>query len=445
MFITKRSLPRRTFLRGLSATVALPLLDAMVPAFTATVRTAANPVRRFAGVYVPHGWIIEAFTPQQSGVGFDFTPILKPLEPFRDWLVIATGLNGPDTVDAGGHALAPASWLTGATAKKTQGADIRAGVSVDQVIARQIGQETIYPSLELATEDFSETVGACEIGFSCAYMNTISWSSPTTPVPMELNPRIVFERLFGGAGSPEQRLIVRQRNASILDDIRGEAQRLQRGLGAQDQTRVSEYLDNIRAIERRIQRAEQASSQKVSTPAAPSGIPDSFAEHVALQFDLIAVAFQADITRVASFMNGRDVTYHNYPELGFTDGHHPLSHHGNNAEKKRKFAAVNTYEMSMFANFLDKLRSTPDGDGSLLDHSVVLYGSGMSLGNEHSHTGLPAIVAGGGGGVIKGGRHLGHQVSAANGTPHANVLLTLAQKFGCELDAFGQSNGTMDL
>ncbi len=445
MFITKISLPRRTFLRGAGAAIALPLLDAMVPAFTAVAKTAANPVQRFAGIYVPHGCIMDRFTPVQGGTGFEFTPILKPLEPLRDSLVVVTGVNGPASLDGGGHALAPASWLTGSTARKTQGADIRAGVSLDQVLAAQIGQDTVFPSLELATEDFSDSVGSCEIGFSCAYMNTISWSSPTTPVPMELNPRVVFERLFGGTGTPEQRIVQMRRNTSILDDIKGEAQRLHRGLGAQDQTRLAEYLENIRAIERRIQRAEQQASQKTEVPAAPSGVPGSFAEHIALQFDLLAMAFQADLTRVASFMNGRDVTYHNYPELGFSDGHHPLSHHGNVPEKIARFAKVNAYEISMFATFLDTLKSTPDGDGSLLDHAVVLYGSGMSHGNQHSHTGLPVLVAGGGAGRIKGNRHLTHPVSTADGIPNGNVLLSIAQTFGCELDRFGQSTGTIAL
>ena len=442
MFITKMSMPRRTFLRGMGATLALPLLDAMVPAFGVK---AAAPVRRFAGIYVPHGCIMEQFTPQSAGTDFEFTQILKPLEPFRQSLVVVTGVNGPASVDGGGHALAPASWLTGTTAKKTQGADIHAGVSIDQLIARHIGQDTVFPSLEVATEDFSGSVGSCEIGFSCAYMNTISWSSPTTPLPMELNPRVVFERLFGGTGTPEQRLLHMKRNASILDAVRQEAQQLQHDLGPQDRTRLGEYLENIREIERRIQKAEQQAHQKVDAPSAPTGIPASFAEHVALHFELLAVAFQTDLTRVASFMMGRDVSFHNYPELGFSDGHHPLSHHGNASDKIAKFASVNTYEMSLFGKFLEKLSATPDGDGSLLDHAVVLYGSGMSVGNLHSHTGLPVIVAGGGSSQIKGGRHLKNPVVAGTGIPNGNVLLTLGQRFGLELEQFGQSNGTIDL
>jgi hypothetical protein len=413
----------------------------MVPTLTA----AASPVRRFAGIYVPHGMIMTEFTPETAGAGFEFKPILKPLEPFRDQLVVVTGVNGPASVDGGGHALAPACWLTGSTAKKTQGADIHAGLSVDQAIARQIGQDTVFPSLELACEDFSDTVGSCEVGFSCSYMNTISWSSPTTPVPMELNPRAVFERLFGGTGTVEQRLKQMRRNTSILDDIRGQAQRLQARLGTQDRTRVSDFLENIRAIEKRIQRAEQQAAQRTDVPAAPSGIPDSYAEHVSLQLDLLAIAFQADLTRVGSFMLGRDVSFHSYPELGFSDGHHTVSHHANNPTQMHKQAVVNTYEFSLIAKFLEKLRSSSDGDGTLLDHSVILYGSGMSHGNLHSHTGLPVVVVGGGAGQIRGNRHLMHPVSPADGIPNGNVLLSIAHKFGCEVDAFGQSTGTIDL
>ena len=441
MFITKMSLPRRTFLRGLGVTMALPFLEAMVPA----LRAAASPVRRFAGIYVPHGMIMDQITPVQAGAGFELKPILKPLEAFRDQLVVVTGVNGPASLDGGGHALAPACWLTGATAKKTQGADVRAATSVDQIIASQIGKDTVFSSLELACEDFSDTVGSCEVGFSCSYMNTLSWSSPTTPVPMELNPRVVFERLFGGTGTTDERIRHMRRNASILDDIRGQAQRLQGRLGAQDRTRVSDFLENIRAIEQRIQRAERQARQKVDEPVAPSGIPDSYAEHVALQLDLLAIAFQADLTRVGSFMLGRDVSFHSYPELGFSDGHHTVSHHANNPTQMNKQAIINAYEFSMIAKFLGKLRSSPDGDGTLLDNSIVLYGSGMSHGNLHSHTGLPVVIVGGGAGRIKGNRHLMHPVSPADGIPNGNVLLSIAHKFGCEVDAIGQSNGTIDL
>jgi hypothetical protein len=445
MFITKRSLHRRTFLRGMGATVALPLLDAMVPAFTASAQTPAAPVRRFAGLYLPHGMIMPKFTPAASGSGFEFPLILKSLEPYRESLVIVTGANGPLNLDNGGHAYAPSSWLTGATAKKTQGSDIYLGASIDQVIAKQIGHETVFPSLEFATEDFTSYVGACETGFSCTYMNTISWESPTTPLPMEINPRVVFERLFGAPGTPEQRSARIRRNRSILDAVTEKATELQRGLVAEDRSRLSAYLDNIREIERRIQKAEQQSARDVAV-LAPTGIPARRVDHAALLFDLLAVAWQADLTRVASFMMGRDVTYQSYPEIGVTEGHHPLSHHGNNPEKMERFAAINTYETQFFARFLERLRSTPDGDGSLLDHSIILFGSGMSGGNSHDTNGLPIVVAGGGAGRIRGDRHLHHPVGPPPiGFPLGNVLLTLGQKMGVEIEQHGQSTGTIDL
>jgi hypothetical protein len=359
--------------------------------------------------------------------------------------VIVSGVNGPMNLDNGGHAYAPSSWLTGATAKKTQGADIHLGVSLDQVLAREIGQETLLPSLELATEDFTSYVGACETGFSCAYMNTLAWSSTTTPLPMEINPRAVFERLFGMPGTTAQRIERLRRNQSVLDAVRAKAEKLKMGLGSQDRSRLNDYLENLREIERRIAKAEAQARSAVEVPDAPVGVPAQRAEHVALMFDLLAIAWQADLTRVASFMMGRDVTYQSYPEIGITEGHHPLSHHGNNPEKMARFGAINTYETQFFAKFLAKLQSTPDGDGTLLDHSVVMFGSGMSGGNTHSTTGLPIVVAGGGAGRIKTGRHLQHPVSAADGIPLGNVLLTIGNRMGMAMDRFGQSNGTIDL
>jgi hypothetical protein len=443
MIITGKSVPRRTFLRGLGVAVALPWLDAMVPAFA--VRAQAAPIRRFAGLYLPHGMIMANFTPQAEGAGFELPPIITSLEPYRDQLVVVTGANGPRNLDNGGHAYAPSSWLTGATAKKTQGSDIHLGVSLDQVLARELGQATLLPSLELATEDFTSYVGACETGFSCAYMNTLSWSSPTTPLPMEINPRVVFERLFGAPGTSAQRLERLRRNRSVLDAVRDKAARLRIGLGAQDQSRLDDYLENLREIERRIEKAEEQAGAASEVPDAPPGVPAQRAEHVALLFDLLTIAWQADLTRVASFMMGRDVTYQSYPEIGITEGHHPLSHHGNNPEKMARFAAINTYETQFFARFLDRLRSTRDGDGTLLDHSVVFFGSGMSGGNTHSTTGLPIVIAGGGAGRIRGGRHLRHPVSPSDGIPLANVLLTLGQKMGLEMEQHGQSTGTIDL
>ena len=445
MFITKRSVPRRTFLRGVGAAVALPWLEAMVPALTARAQTVATPVRRFAGLYLPHGMIMANFTPPTDGALSELPPIIKSLEPYRDSLVVVTGANGPMNLDNGGHAYAPSSWLTGATAKKTQGSDIHLGVSIDQVIARQLGQDTPLPSLELATEDFTSYVGACETGFSCSYMNTLSWSSATTPLPMEINPRVVFERLFGGPGTGEQRSERLRRNQSVLDAVRAKAERLRIGLGSQDRSRLDDYLANLREIERRIDKAESQAGSAVEVPDAPSGIPAKRADHVALLFDLLAIAWQADLTRVASFMMGRDVTYQSYPEIGITEGHHPLSHHGNNPEKMARFGAINTYETQFFAKFLEKLRSTPDGEGSLLDHSIILFGSGMSGGNTHSTTGLPIVIAGGGAGRIRGGRHLRHPVSPSDGIPLGNVLLTIGHRMGAVLERHGQSTGTIDL
>ena len=443
MIITRQSLPRRTFLRGVGVAVALPWLEAMVPAFA--VRAQAAPIRRFAGLYLPHGMIMASFTPQTDGTGFELPSILKSLEPYRDQLVIVTGANGPMNLDNGGHAYAPSSWLTGATAKKTQGSDIRLGVSLDQVLAREIGQDTLLPSLELATEDFTSYVGACETGFSCSYMNTLSWSSPTTPLPMEINPRVVFERLFGAPGTSAQRLERLRRNQSVLDAVRTKAVRLRIGLGFQDQSRLDDYLENLREIERRIEKAEVQARSTAEVPDAPPGVPAQRAEHVALLFDLLAIAWQADLTRVASFMMGRDVTYQSYPEIGVTEGHHPLSHHGNNPEKMARFGRINTYETTFFAKFLERLHSVRDGAGSLLDNSLVFFGSGMSGGNTHSTTGLPIVIAGGGAGRVRGGRHLRYPVSASEGIPLGNVLLTIGQRMGVEMDGHGQSTGTIDL
>ena len=443
MLITRQSLPRRTFLRGVGVAVALPWLAAMVPAFAVRAQTA--PVRRFAGLYLPHGMIMGNFTPPTDGAGFELPSIVKSLEPYRDRLVIVTGANGPMNLDNGGHAYAPSSWLTGATAKKTQGSDIHLGVSLDQVLAREIGQDTLLPSLELATEDFTSYVGACETGFSCSYMNTLSWSSPTTPLPMEINPRAVFERLFGAPGTISQRLERLRRNQSVLDAVRTKAVRLRIGLGVQDRSRLDDYLENLREIERRIEKAEAQARSTAEVPDAPPGVPTQRAEHVALLFDLLAIAWQADLTRVASFMMGRDVTYQSYPEIGITEGHHPLSHHGNNPEKMARFGAINTYETQFFAKFLERLSSIRDGEASLLDNSIVFFGSGMSGGNTHSTTGLPIVIAGGGAGRVRGGRHLRYPVSPSQGIPLGNILLTIGQRMGVEMDRHGQSTGTIDL
>jgi hypothetical protein len=446
MFITKKALPRRTFLRGVGVTVALPLLEAMVPALTASAQTPARPVRRFGAIYVPHGKLLSQWVPQTVGAGFDFSPIMKPLEPFRDRLVVVSGLTAGPTVQNGGHAVAPASYLTGnIQPKQTEGTDIYNAVTVDQVIAKAIGQETAFPSLEVATEDFSTSIGACDTGYACTYMNTISWAGPAAPLPMETNPRAVFERMFGGAGTAEQRLARLQENRSILDSVTGTVRSLQTGLGARDRARLNEYLTNVREIERRIQNAERQADTHPITLDAPVGPPEAYDEHVGVLFDLLAAAFQADVTRVFTFMMMRDVSSRSFPHIGVSDPHHALSHEangrGNDPVKPVRFAAVNTHHVSLFAKFVEKLRSTPDGEGSLLDHSMVLYGSAMGNANDHTHHPLPiAILGGGSGQITKGGHHL-----ARPDVPLANLMLAFAQKTGVETERFGQSTGALEI
>jgi hypothetical protein len=441
MFITQLSLPRRTFLRGMGAAVALPMLEAMLPAFKAS---AAEPVRRFGAVYVPHGKLMAHWTPQTPGADFEMTTILKPLEPYRNQLTVISGLSGPPIVANGGHAVAPSGYLSGHSPKQTEGEDIFAATTIDQVIAKQIGQETPLPSLEVATEDFSTSLGACDTGYSCVYMNTISWASPTRPLPMETNPRRVFEHLFGKPGTPEQRRARLAENRSILDSVAESAGTLKKSLGARDQAKLSDYMESVREIERRIERAEKAAASDVALPETPVGPPEMYPEHVAMLFDLIAVAFQADITRVFTFMMARDVSSRAFPQIGVPDPHHALSHEsnrGNDPIKIEKFTKVNTYMVQMFAAFLQKLRATEDGQGSLLDHSVLLYGSGMSNGNLHSHAPLPIAVVGGGAGRLKGNRHIVNP----DLTPIENLHVSLAQKAGAEIETFGRSTKPIDL
>ena len=444
MFITKTFLPRRTFLRGMGVTLALPMLDAMVPALGA--QRAAGPARRFGAMYIPHGVLLSQWVPQSSGAGFEFTPILKPLEPYRDRLTLVTGLTAGPTVQNGGHAVAPASYLTGnVQPKQTEGSDVVGSATIDQVIAKAIGQDTPFPSLEIATEDFSTSIGACDTGYSCIYMNTIAWAGPTSPLPMETNPRVVFERMFGGAGTAEQRLARLQENRSILDGVMQTVGSFQRGLGARDRTMLSDYLENVREIERRISRAEDQANRHPVEAAAPVGPPEAFDEHVALHFDLMATAFQADVTRVFTFMMMRDVTGRSFPHIGVSDPHHALSHEangrGNDPTKPVNFAKVNTHFVSMFAKFVEKLRQTPDDEGSLLDNSMLLFGSGMGNANDHTHHPLPTVVLGGGGGRMKA---LGQHKSQPGGSM-ADLLLALAQKAGAPLERFGASERAMDI
>jgi hypothetical protein len=440
MFITKMSLPRRTFLRGMGASVALPLLEAMVPAFTAAAKTAANPPIRFGAVFIPNGAIMEQWNPATADSGFQFSPILKPLEPFRHSLVVVSNLTraNPGVVE-GDHAISASGWLTGVYPKRTEAEDIYAGTSIDQIVARQIGQDTPFPSLELATADFTGYVGACTSGFSCAYTNTISWGSAASPLPMEINPRVVFERMFGRPGTPAERNARMRRNLSILDLISQETGQLQRALGSRDRLRLDEYLDNVREIERRIQRTETHNATEVSSVALPIGIPEGFEEHLALMYELMTVAYQADLTRVISFMSDRELSQRTYPQIGVTEQHHTVSHHGNVAENIAKVARINSYHVELFTKFLERMRSTPDGDGSLLDHSLILYGGGMGNPNQHASDPLPLVLVGGA--VGKGDRH----IRLPPRTPVGNMWVAVANRFGSPIDKVGDSTGHVDL
>ena len=439
MFISKLSLSRRTFLRGAGAAVALPLLDAMVPALTPLAKAAAAPRTRFGAIYIPNGAIVDEFFPKSSGTNWEFTPILKPLEPFKNHLVIVKNLtrSHPGS-QVGDHAVSVGGYLTGVWPKRTEAEDVYANTTIDQVVAKQIGQDTPLPSLEVATEDFTGYVGACSPGFSCAYLNTISWSSPTTPLPMEINPRTVFERLFGQAGTAASRATHSRQQKSILDSITAEASDLRRSLGVRDRTRVNEYLDNLREIERRIQQAEAHGASNVSI-GAPIGVPDSWEEHVGLLYDLVAAAWQADVTRVFTLMLARELSQRTYANLGVTEQHHTVSHHGNDPDKIAKNVKINTYHMQLFAKFLDKLRTTEDGDGTLLDHSVVISGGGMGNPNGHLTDPLPVVCVGGGMG--KGYRH----VELPTRTPVGDLWLAVAHKFGDRMKQFGDGDAPIEL
>ena len=440
MFVTKKHLPRRTFLRGMGVTMALPLLDAMIPARTLLAQTAALPKTRLGFVYVPHGAIMDKWMPASEGAGFEFTPILKPLEPFRDYVNVVSGLGHRAADTTAVHSLSPTTWLSGVRPKATQGVDAYAGVTADQIAAQAIGQETALPSMEIATEDHSGLIGSCDRDYGCIYMNTLSWRTPTTPLPMEINPRKVFERMFGQGGSATQRLARIQEDRSILDAITREASNLQLQLGAGDRQTMTQYLENVREIERRIQRAEQSQGdQELELPSRPAGVPFDFEEHVKLMYELMALSYQADITRVITFMVSREVSNRTYTQIGVTDGHHAISHHQNRAEKMEKNVRIQTFNVNQFRGFIEKMKQTPDGDGSLLDHSVILYGSNMSNSNAHDHFPLPNLVVGGANGRMKGGRHLRYP----DHTPMTNLLMTMLDKVGVKQEALGDSTGTL--
>jgi len=443
MFISKKHLQRRTFLKGAGVSLALPLLDSMVPAQTPLDKTAAKITRRMGFVYVPHGMVMAQFTPVREGANFKLTRILQPLEPFKENIVVVTGLHHKSAYSAGeggdDHGRSPSTWLTGVHPKMTEGEDVRAGTTIDQMAAERISQDTIFPSLEVATEDTTGLVGACAVGYSCTYINTISWRNPTTPNPMEINPRVLFDRLVGEGRDANERMARMQQDRSILDRVTNKVNRLKGALGPGDQLRFDEYLENIREIERRIQLAEKQNNSRVGLPDSPAGIPDSWDEHVKLLFDLQALAFQADMTRVSTFMMARELSSRSYPWIGVPDPHHATSHHQNDPEKLEKNAKIQTYHLSLFGYFLNKLKNTQDGQGNLLDHSLLLYGSCMSNSNVHDHGPLPVVVAGGAGGNLRGWRHLKYP----DQTPMSNLLLSLLEKAEVRVDSVGDSTGRL--
>src|SRR5437773_94483 len=439
MIITKKALPRRTFLRGVGATLALPLLDAMVPSMTALAATPANPVRRLGFVYIPMGANISQWTPPGAGSLGELSPILRSLTPFVDQLTVLTNLELKNAYP-GTHATSNAAFLSAATAKWTESSDYYLGTTVDQVAAKHIGRDTRLPSLELAM-DLLTTVGQCDNGYACVYQNNISWSSPTTPLPAEAHPRVVFERLFGEGGSVADRSAELRKNSSLLDWVREDISRLQKKLGPGDRSKVTEYLDTVREVERRIQKAEAGDADSpLPDLDRPVGVPAAYADHARLMFDLQVLALQADVTRVITFQLARETSTRTYNEIGVSDPHHPLTHHGNNPDKIARMAKINAFHVSLFAYFLEKLKSTPEGNGSLLDHGLYAYGSGMGDPNVHSHRDLPILVAGGGSGGVKGARHIKY----AEPTPLANLHLTLLDRAGVRLDAFADSTGKVE-
>jgi Protein of unknown function (DUF1552) len=441
MIITKKSLARRTFLRGLGTTIALPLLDSMLPAAS----IATKPAVRLAFVYHPVGMIMNRWTPAAEGAAFEFTPTMKALEPFRERMVVLTGLaqvNGRALGDgAGDHAREGATWLTGVHPKKTEGAGIRAGISADQIAARELSKTTQLASLELGLESAS-LAGGCDSGYSCAYTNTVSWRSETTPLPVEVNPRMVFERLFGDGDStdPATRLAMLKEQRSILDYVAGSIDRLETKLGNSDRSKLSEYLEAIRDIERRIQKAEQQNALvKLPLMERPSAVPEAFEEYAKLMMDLQVMAFQTDMTRVITFMLGRAGSNRSYRSIGVSDGHHSITHHQGDPVKIDNVAKIDAHLVTMFAYFLEKLKSTRDGDGNLLDHSMIVYGSSLSDANAHTHHDLPICLLGAGVGQIKGGRHIRYPKD----TPLNNLYLNLLDRAGVPMENFGDSTGKL--
>jgi len=441
MIITRRALPRRTLLKGIGAALSLPLLDAMIPALTAEAKTPAEPTRlkRIGYIYMPMGCDMSRWMPPGEERLDELSPTLSPLAPVKEHVTAITNMELQNAYP-GTHATSNAAFLSAARAKWTESTDYYLGTTADQVAAQRIGHQTQLPSLEMSM-DLLTTVGNCDNGFACVYQNNLSWSSPTTPLPAEAHPRIVFERLFGDGGTPAERRAALKQRASLLDSVTEEIARLQNQLGSADRAKVAQYLDSVREVERRIQKAEAgAKDNPLPDLDRPVGVPAAYADHARLMFDLQVLALQGDVTRVITFQLARETSNRTYPEIGVSDAHHPLTHHGNDPEKIAKVALINRFHVSLFADFLQKLKATPEAGGTLLEHSLYLYGSGMGNPNVHDHTNLPILVAGGAAGGMRGGRH----IKFDRPTPLANLHLTLLNKVGVRLDAFADSKGQIE-
>jgi hypothetical protein len=438
-FITKKSIPRRTFLKGVGASLSLPLLDCMIPAATAAGKSPAAAVKRLGYVFMPMGCDQSRWTPESEKTLEKLSPILNSLGPVKDQTTILTNMELRNAYP-GSHATSNSSFLSAAKAKVTESSDYYLGTTADQLAAQQIGQDTQLPSLELAM-DLLQLTGQCDNGYACVYQNNLSWSSPTTPLPAEAHPRMVFENLFGEGGTPEERRAALRKRASLLDSIADNINTLKRGLGAQDRARISDYLESVREVERRIQTAEaDTKDNPLPDLDRPMGVPAAYADHARLMFDLQLLAYQGDITRVCTFQIARETSNRSYPEIGIPDPHHPLSHHGDDPDKIERMSKINTFHVSLFAEYLEKLKNTPEGNGSLLDNVLILYGSGIGNPNVHNHTNLPIIVAGGGAGGMQGNRHIRFK----DVTPLANLHLSLLDKVGVNIDSFADSTGKVD-
>jgi Protein of unknown function (DUF1552) len=435
MFITKKHLPRRTFLKGMGVTMALPLLDAMIPAGTALAQTAASPAMRAGFIYFPHGAVMSQWTPEKTGTDFEFTPILKPLEGFRKQMTIVSGLENKAAIAPPVHALSPGTWLSGVSPRKSQ--DPWGGVTIDQMVAVKIGQDTPFPSLEVAIEARGGG-GSCDRDYGCSYSGTISFRTPNTPLPMETDPRKLFQRLFGQGDTPQERKNLAKQYSSVLDLVSKEAADLQRSLGPTDKAVLNDYLETVREIERRVEKMEARDLSKLNLPTAPAGPPANSDAHLMLMLDLIALAYQGNLTRVFSLMMAGEVSNLTYPVVGVSDAYHPISHYGADKTKQDKCIKIQTYYSTVMAKFLTKLQALPDGDGSMLDHTMIVWGSNMSNSDRHNHFPLPMTILGGANGKVRGGQHLKYP----DQTPLSNLLLTVVQKAGVETQKVGDEGTT---